>query len=302
MTVLELLRMRPDQLREAVRRRLPLLVPAGVVEYHGPHLPLGTDVLIPARLCEEIARREPCVVAPAFPFGPTLSWAGAASEGEMDFDPEPFFVYVRETLRRFVRMGFRRIYVMQYHQGEDGLQRLCVKRAAGEVVRELTGGFGEGWGRRDPDTLPMPDPFGLIRVAGLDDYAGRATDGGDRLPIGHAGKGETQLVMAAAPETVELGLLREAPDPPGPLPVWLSDASDADAEEGERWLAYCAAGWVDRLRSDAVAPRAAHDGGVGAADERNGAEKGVDARMEDQEAGGQSRIAKRKSDIDGGNL
>ena len=35
--------MRPEQLQDAVRRNVPVLMPAGVVEYHGPHLPIGTD-------------------------------------------------------------------------------------------------------------------------------------------------------------------------------------------------------------------------------------------------------------------
>jgi len=166
----------------------------------------------------------------------------------MDFEPEPFFLYARETFRQFVRMGFRRIYVLQYHQGEDGLQRLCLKRAAAEVVRELTQRFGTGWGRQDPHDLPIADIFGLIRVAGLDDFSGRAPGGEERLPIGHAGRGETQLVMAAAPDTVAMERLAAAPRP---LPEWLADAVEADAGEGRRWLEHCVQGWVRRIRADA---------------------------------------------------
>lgn len=38
-----LIKMRPGQLRDAVQRNVPVLMAAGVVEYHGPHLPVGTD-------------------------------------------------------------------------------------------------------------------------------------------------------------------------------------------------------------------------------------------------------------------
>lgn len=71
-----------------------------------------------------------------------MSWAAGPEDGEVDFDPEAFFVYAREMLRRIAALDFRRIYILQHHQGPDGLQVLCLKRAAMEVVRETTSGWG----------------------------------------------------------------------------------------------------------------------------------------------------------------
>lgn len=45
--------MQPKQIREAVMRNVPIVMSAGAVEYHGPHLPIGTDWLI----AETILRR-----------------------------------------------------------------------------------------------------------------------------------------------------------------------------------------------------------------------------------------------------
>lgn len=39
---MELVFMRPEELRDAVSRNLPLLWPVGAMEYHGEHMPLGT--------------------------------------------------------------------------------------------------------------------------------------------------------------------------------------------------------------------------------------------------------------------
>ena len=159
-----LIHMRPEQVQDAVARNVPILMPAGCVEYHGPHLPIGTDFLIANSICAEAEKRVECVMAPPLQFAPTLDWAAGPEEGEADFEPEAFFQYARESLRRIAAMGFRRIYILQHHQGPDGLEVLCLKRAAGEVIRETVKEWGAGWGRGPSDELPNPNIFGWIRI------------------------------------------------------------------------------------------------------------------------------------------
>src|SRR5659263_402032 len=154
--IMLLTKMRPEQLQDAVRRNVPVLMAAGVVEYHGPHLPIGTDYLITEGICIEVEKRCECVLAPSLPFGPTLSWAGAPEDGEADFAPEPFFLYAKEVLRCILKMGFQRIYILQHHQGSEGLQSLCLRKAAAELVREKTATWGAGWGRKPESELPKP--------------------------------------------------------------------------------------------------------------------------------------------------
>ncbi len=234
---------RPEQLQDAVRRHVPALIPAGVVEYHGPHLPIGTDFLIANAIAEEVERRTECILWPPLSLGPTMSWAAGPAEGEIDFEPEPFFQYAREVLKHTVALGFRRIYVMQHHQGPEGLQVLCLKRAAMEVVRNLTSGWGAEWGRGPTRDLPVPDIFGMIQIGALDTYSVYPSLGSERVPIGHAGKGETQLIMASYPDTVRM----EALDSLSVLPEWLLDATQATPAEGKRWLQFCIDGWVSEL-------------------------------------------------------
>jgi len=152
-----LIHMRPEQVQDAVARNVPVLMPAGCVEYHGPHLPIGTDFLIANSICVEAEKRVECVMAPPLQFAPTLDWAAGPEEGEADFDPEAFFQYARESLRRIAAMGFRRIYILQHHQGPDGLEVLCLKRAAMEVVRETVHEWGAGWGRGSREEVPNPE-------------------------------------------------------------------------------------------------------------------------------------------------
>ena len=39
-------RMRPHQIAEAIAAGTPVVLPIGVMEYHGQHLPAGVDLLI----------------------------------------------------------------------------------------------------------------------------------------------------------------------------------------------------------------------------------------------------------------
>lgn len=46
-----------------------LLIPVGALEQHGPHLPLGTNVRIAERMCNDLSREHDVLRAPAFHFG-----------------------------------------------------------------------------------------------------------------------------------------------------------------------------------------------------------------------------------------
>jgi len=237
-----LVKMRPEELKDAVKRNIPIIMPAGVVEYHGPHLPIGTDFLIANTVCEEVEKNCECVLAPPLPFGPTMSWAAGPDEGEMDFEPEPFFLYVKEAIKGIMNMGFRRIYVCQHHQGLEGLQSLCLRRAAAELIRDVGRSWGNGWGRGRHEDLPNPNIFGWIRVAGPDSFS-HYPAGSERMPVGHGGKGETQLIMGSLPESVRMDALATLNE----MPPWLEDATEADATEGRKWIEFCVQGWVNEL-------------------------------------------------------
>ncbi len=44
------------------------ILPIGVLEYHGPHLPLGTDMIRAHRMACDVAKVEPAIVFPVLPF------------------------------------------------------------------------------------------------------------------------------------------------------------------------------------------------------------------------------------------
>lgn len=237
-----LVKMRPEQIKDCVRRNVPVVMAAGVIEFHGPHLPVGTDYLIAASICEAAEQRCECIIAPPLPYGPTMSWAAGPEDGEIDFDPEVMFQYAREIFRQLLKIGFRRIYILQHHQGFEGLQSLCLQRASREVIWEISRQWQPGWGRKaDP---PEANIFNWIKVAQIDTFSHYPSADSPRVPVGHAGMGETQLITAAYPDTVRMDALHEWQEP---MPEWLLDANLATADKGRHWLEFCIAGWVHEL-------------------------------------------------------
>ncbi|MDR1638989.1 MAG: creatininase family protein [Clostridiales bacterium] len=239
---MKLLHMRPDEIRTAVSQQLAVLLPVGVCEYHGPHLPVGVDFLIAKSLFEEVEKRCPCVLAPGIQFGPTMGWAGGSADGDADFNPAAFSAYAKEELRQLLLIGFRRIYALTIHQGPDGLQASCLKRAAAELSWEMAHSWPGGWGRT-PD-CPDPSIFGMIKIATDMDKYSQYPEGMKKIALGHAGKGETQLILAKYPELVRMDLLGTQDFA---TPEWLLDSGQADADEGLMWLDFCAEGWAREI-------------------------------------------------------
>ena len=246
-----LINMRPGQLKKAVADRLPVIIVAGSVEYHGPQNPIGVDYLIPNSVIEAVEKRCPddCVVAPHIVFAPTMNWAASIEEGDVDFSPQAMHDYAYEMITHIVGMGFRKIFVLQHHQGHDGLQGSCFKKIAAQISRDVSRTWGHSWGRENPAVNNNPNigdyVFGLVQIVAIDTFSEYNEKYPRYIPIGHGGKGETQLTMAGYPETVDMA---ELDNYEGPLPSWLKDAHEATLEQGKFWQEFCVDGWVKMLK------------------------------------------------------
>jgi creatinine amidohydrolase/Fe(II)-dependent formamide hydrolase-like protein len=51
----------PGELKRAVDKGIPPQIPAGCLEYHGNHLPLGTDTITAEEIVRRVARQTACV-------------------------------------------------------------------------------------------------------------------------------------------------------------------------------------------------------------------------------------------------
>jgi creatinine amidohydrolase len=226
--------MRPPQIRQAIAERWPVVLPLGVLEYHGDHLPVGMDTLAVVKALELLEQERPLVILPAFYYG-AASYAVAPPEGKgtVHVDAEHLQPVARDLFRSLLRIGFRNIHFFIHHQSENfvaGMPTdLAFKFAARQAIFEfLEKERGEGW-------------WGKSQMA---DYYARQAAGDDpfnwikghplmtpeiirQYPFDHAGAGETGLMLALCPETVD----QTAVDPA----VWYSrSAADATPEQGAK--------------------------------------------------------------------
>ncbi|HYL79514.1 MAG TPA: creatininase family protein [Candidatus Acidoferrum sp.] len=170
---LELLR--PDEILDEMRRCPVVYLPLGPLEWHGPHLPYGTDPLYASEIALQVADRLGGIVHPCLFLGTererdpaTLRNLGF-SESEwivgMDFPknnlPSPYIpeevlgIVVRHLVYQLQRMGFRHVVLVNGHGGRNHvalLRRLCAEISAegrGRVHYAFTFPEGAGsWSRR----------------------------------------------------------------------------------------------------------------------------------------------------------
>ena len=131
--------MRPAQIREAVERNLPVILPIGCVECHGHHLPVGCDTLIVEEVARRVEQRIECVIAPTVDYGPTGYDVSGPELGTMDVAPEELLSYARGVLRSLLRLGFRRILVWVFHQGDLSAARQAGDRSPRRFIRREGG-------------------------------------------------------------------------------------------------------------------------------------------------------------------
>jgi creatinine amidohydrolase len=150
------------------------LWPVGAIEPHGPHAPLGTDTLISVGMCERAAARlDNAVVLPPLPFGVTRY--GAAFAGAIGISEETLRAIVLDVAKAVADNGLRRLVIVNNHFEPEQVATL---RAAADEAGALY--------------------LDLVRRRN----AQRLTDEFRRGSC-HAGRYETSLVLADAPELVD---------------------------------------------------------------------------------------------------
>ena len=209
-------RMRPEQV-DAERERVSLVyLPVGPLEWHGPHLPYGVDAMNAQEAALRVAQETGGVVLPTLYLGTerertpemlrSIGFEGDEYIVGMDFPtnglPSYYFpeevlaVVVRSYLDLLIEHGYKMVVLMNGHGAENQigtLQRLAVEYTHEKPARVM---------------LLMPIP-GFTK---------------GRWSYAHASEGETSVMQAIAPETVDLGAL------PGSGPLRNVDFAVVDDE------------------------------------------------------------------------
>ncbi|MGV3487779.1 MAG: creatininase family protein [Tuberibacillus sp.] len=196
-----------------------VIIPIGMVEAHGPHCSLTTDILIPRELLKRLDSfiGEKVLIAPEISYG--HSWENSAFPGTINISVETFSRYVFEVAKEFIQQGFRNIVFFNGHGGNISALKMAAEDLTGLGAVILTINWWSDYRDEIMEITKHP---------------------------GHAGEDETSLVLAIDEKLADVSLVghfestlprkivykgwsKDAfPD------VYVGNAGSATAEKGEK--------------------------------------------------------------------
>lgn len=233
---------------EAMARNAWILVPIGTTEEHGPHLPLGSDMIQAEYVCRAVARIVDGLVAPGIPYGvcrTTRNFPGTISVRASTLE-----TLVREVLEGYFEKGARRIALVSGHAG--GAHMEALRQAAFPLVE-----------RDESLTILVLGPYDIPLPV--------REEAGPHREDGHAGSLETSVMLA-----IESGLVRTDRIPEATRPSFprfrmmahperlfpsgvMGDTSEASQARGEQAVGYIV-GEIARILKQAMTPEVTGEG------------------------------------------
>jgi len=191
------------------------LLPLGVIEKHGDHLPLGTDVFLARAMALRAAELEPALVFPPYFF--TQIFEARHTPGTVGINSRVMYDLLETTCDEIARNGLKKIILVNGHGGNryflPHFIMLQLERPKEYVVY-----------------LPKPDVWRTD-----EEFAQKwAEMSQSQIRNEHAGEGETSMVMALHPELVDTSTL---PTDEGHALGRLNHLDEADLYTAMGWYA-----------------------------------------------------------------
>jgi len=222
-----------------IAARVPVIIPLGATEQHGPHLPLNVDVVLPTGVSERVAKEIGGLVAPTIPYGyksQPRSGGGQTFPGTTSLDAQTFALVLRDIIRDLAAHGVHRIVVLNGHFENTWPSVEGVDLGLREVRRD---------GIADMQVLRL-EYWDFVRRATLDKLFPGGFPGTE---LEHASLLETSLMLLLRPDLVDMAKVPS--DGPAKFPTYdmrplphdfglppsgvLAVAQGASAEKGS-WL------------------------------------------------------------------
>ena len=171
----------PDFVRAVAKSGGTCIIPVGILEKHGPHLPLGTDLLDCRELSFRAAAKEYTIVFPQYYFGQIFE--AKHQPGTIAYSVHLMLDMLQETCDELARNGIKKIILVNGHGGNDQfLQYFCQTQLA--VKKDYAVYLF------DPsDDTTVNEALKKMRKTTLD---------------GHAGEEETSSMLAHRPDLVHM--------------------------------------------------------------------------------------------------
>jgi creatinine amidohydrolase len=215
--------MTTDDVEAALKTCRSVIIPFGVMEAHGPHLPLATDTIQAYDAGKRAAKLTPVFVAAPVPYGICRSLAG--HPGTIGVSGDTVRSLTRDVLQSLYEQGFRNFILYSGHA--SALQMAALEEAAEGALK----------------TCPQAN---IAIVLEYDVIAKRMQGIVETPGDMHAGEIETSRLLTICPELVRSDQLPEASGRESPKPMLARDVRrywpssvlgaprKASVEKGER--------------------------------------------------------------------
>lgn len=200
------------EIKKAAEEGYKILFPLGVIEEHGPHISLGSDIYWSCKMCEMVREElrkngQESLIAPGYYWG--VNYCTGAFPGSFSLKPETMKHVLFEIFENLKNFGFSEVYCFNYHGDSHHIYSIvdAMKRANAELgmqvklVLESMDLRLHGW-KGDEDFLLVSEPSYPLEWFEEEETAERGL-----LDI-HAGAFETAVMNYFYPEQVNLELAR----------------------------------------------------------------------------------------------
>ncbi|MGA2812276.1 MAG: creatininase family protein [Candidatus Acidiferrum sp.] len=165
--------------RDAIHQsQFTCLLPFGILEKHGPHLPLGTDLLNVRYAALHAADEEYAVVFPEYYFGQIFE--AKHEPGAIAYSRELQLALLQETTDEMARNGCKKILIVNGHGGNESLLPYFAQTQLAKYHDYVV--YVQWGGHSQPDNSPLKS---------------------DKIDM-HAGQSESSNTLISRPDLVHL--------------------------------------------------------------------------------------------------
>jgi len=115
---------------EGLEQTRTVILPVGIVEQHGYHLPVSVDIHNAVQIAERTSEASGCFVAPAVHY----NFSGGMLPGTINISPQVFSLVLMDICQSLVLQGFKNIIILL---GHGGTESCAAARDAAEQFQRL---------------------------------------------------------------------------------------------------------------------------------------------------------------------
>lgn len=179
---------------EARIRTYPVaILPIGSCEQHGPHLPLGTDTILAREIAKRVSEKTGALVFPSLNFGYAWVWRDIA--GTISLSTQHLQAVLCDAAESMQRYGIKVLVFLNGHEANSTSLKYAIRMAQDNVPMKLLSMFYPGLSAVYAKEMETETWSGMF----------------------HADEFETSLMLAAAPQWVDMSQAKAEYPPKPPL-------------------------------------------------------------------------------------